>query len=134
MHWFYRHVIYSPETNATSVYLNITQNHTCNYLLLLEKLPTLFAPVPLHHARLDLPSSSFFMLPPSSMSVDRLSSLPSGGPGPPSPPSPKLTSFPSGPRQRPASMSGTILFHEIIIFNSRERVIVSRIQCLLLLV
>jgi hypothetical protein len=31
-----------------------------------------------------------------------------GGPGLPSPPSPKLTLFPSGPRQQPAPMPGTV--------------------------
>ncbi len=31
--------------------------------------------------------------------------------GPPSSPSPKLTPFPSGPRQRPALMSGTVVVY-----------------------
>jgi hypothetical protein len=68
---------------------------------------TLLALVPLHHARLLLLSSSFSMLPPSSLSVDCLSLKPSGGPL-----SPKLTQFLSGPRQHLVSMSGTIIVPE----------------------
>jgi hypothetical protein len=49
------------------------------------------------------------MLPPSLLGVDCLSPSPLWGPGPPSPPSPELTPIPSGPRQRPTLMLGTII-------------------------
>ncbi len=62
-------------------------------------------PVLLHHAWLARSSSSFSLIPLPLLSTDCL--LP-GGLGHPSPPSPKLTPFPSGPRQRPAPMSGTV--------------------------
>jgi hypothetical protein len=108
MQWFLCHMIYSPETNATSVYFWYqARSHLLIFLLLLflfRKMLTLLALVPLHHARLLLLSSSFSMLPPSSLSVDCLSLKPSGGPL-----SPKLTQFLSGPRQHLVSMSGTII-------------------------
>ncbi len=70
----------------------------------------------LHHAWPVLPSSSCSMLPPSLLGVNCLSSPPLAGPGPPSPPSPELTPFPSGPRQRPTLMLGTLMSH--IYINS----------------
>ncbi len=83
---------------------NITHNHNLQMPSL--KMLTLCTPV-LHHARPVLPSSSFSMLPPFLLGFDCLSSLPLGGPGPPSLLAPELTPFPSGPRQRPAFLSGT---------------------------
>ncbi len=79
----------------------------------------------LHHARLVLPSSSFSLLPLSSLGDDCLSSLLPGGPGPPSRPSPKLTPFPSGPRQCPAFVSG---MYKLYIFPSNLRLLLEIIQ------
>ncbi len=73
------------------------------------KMLTLCTLALLHHASTILPSSFFSMLSPSLLGVDCLSSPLLGGPGPPSHPSPELTLFSSGPRQRPALTSGTII-------------------------
>ncbi len=90
----------------------LTNNNYINYIIpsiLFRKNPlTLFTPVLLYHIRLARSFLSLPMLSLPSLSTDCLSFPPPGGPGPPSPPSPTLTLFPSGPRQQPASMSGTI--------------------------
>ncbi len=105
-------MIYSPETNAV---LSLTLA-TLHLITLLQKaflkMLTLCTLALLHHARPVLPSSSYSMLFTSLLGVDCLSSPLLGGPGPPSPPSPELTPFPSGPRQRPTFVSGTISSHK----------------------
>jgi hypothetical protein len=88
---------------------SITHIIYINYMVLfLGKIP--------HSVRAD-PSSSrptrWFLLilvhvVPALVEHWLLISLASWGAGPPLPPFPKLTQFPSGPRQHPASMSGTI--------------------------
>ncbi len=104
--WFWRHMIYSPETNTTLI-LTSSIIHPITLLKAFLKMFTLCTLGPLHHAWPVLPSSSCSMSPPSLLGVDCLSPSLLGGPGPPSPPSPELTPFPSGPRQRPTLMLGT---------------------------
>ncbi len=76
---------------------------------------------PLRHSWLFFPSSScsMLLLPLSLQAVDCLSRSLSGRLGPPSFPLPGLTPFPSGPRQHPTLLSGTItLFWETVMKTS----------------
>jgi hypothetical protein len=75
---------------------------------------TLYTLALLHHTQPVLPSSSCSILSPSLLRVDCLSSSLLGGPGPPSHLSPELTPFPSGPRQRPTLMLGTLKIREYV--------------------
>jgi hypothetical protein len=83
-------------------------------IFVLRKMLTLFGLILLHHARLALSSSSLSMLSLPLLSTDCLSPSPLGGLGPPSPPSPELTPFPSGSRQQPAPMSGTLILLRLL--------------------
>jgi hypothetical protein len=98
-------MIYSPETNTTLFLYShyYTQSWFTNAFF---KMLTLCTLVLLHHARPVLHSSSFSIPLPCRSWLLNFSTP--WGPGPPSPLSPELNPFPSGPRQRPAFMSGTL--------------------------
>jgi hypothetical protein len=98
---------YSPERKTQCQ--NQFSNH--NYIIpsiLFRKSLCLFMPILLHHVWLVRSCSSLPMLSLPLLSTDCLSFLPPEGRGPPSPPSPEMTPFPSGPRQQPASVLGTV--------------------------
>jgi hypothetical protein len=98
---------HSPERKH-SVRINPAINHNYIFLFIFFWKPlTLFAPILLHHVRV-VWSSSLPMLSLPTLSTACLSFPPAGGQGPPSLPSPKLTLFPSGSRQQPASVPGTV--------------------------
>jgi hypothetical protein len=100
-------MIYSPEKNATLI-LTLSTLHLITLQKDFLKMLTLCTLGPLHHAWLVLPSTSCSLLPPSLLGVDCLSPSLLGGPSPPSPHSPELTPFPSGHRQHPTLMLGTV--------------------------